>query len=343
MLKAIKLRFSSPVHFGRGREELDKSELVYHSDSMKSALYAVGLSMFPEWKDEKRFHNSFRISSCFPYAENEYFLPRPQLKRKIYFGENNEDNAAKKVKKIEYLEKSVFEDFVNCTDGEILISPDLITPDGLFVCKNKNTFTRKGDKGEQTLLTFYRSEVQQRVSVPKEGDEADSTPFYIDRIYFEENCGLYFLAEFDDAEIEQQVMETLRLLGENGIGTDRAVGNGLFIVETIANEQDFNLQINSRYGSFLSLGLFLPTKEEHASIDFDESAWNLIKRGGYMAGSGNINLMHLRKRSVYMFREGSVLKASIELNGKYEDLQPAWNDEEIHPIWRDGQCLLLKI
>jgi CRISPR-associated protein Csm4 len=84
MLKAIKLRFSSPVHFGRGREELDKSELVYHSDSMKSALYAVGLSMFSEWKDEKRFHNSFRISSCFPYAKDEYFLPRPQLKRKIY-------------------------------------------------------------------------------------------------------------------------------------------------------------------------------------------------------------------------------------------------------------------
>ena len=54
-MKAIKLHFTTPVHFGRGREEPDKSELIYHSDSLKSAIYSIGVHFFEEWKNEKKF------------------------------------------------------------------------------------------------------------------------------------------------------------------------------------------------------------------------------------------------------------------------------------------------
>lgn len=343
MLKAIKLRFTTPVHLGRGREELDKTELVYHSDSLKSALYAIGLPMFEDWKNEHNFFSAFRISSCFPFAKDEFFLPKPQLKREITFGDTLDDKTAKKAKKIEYFEKSVFEEYINSSNGKFEIDTAHITPDGSFVCRDESTFTKTSDKGIKTKYSFYKTEVQQRVSVPNEWESEESKPFYIDRIYFEKDCGFYFLAEFDNDAIEKQVLQTLKLLGENGIGTDKTVGNGLFEFNTVADVSDFNFDITIKKSQHIALGLFLPTKEEHSSICFDKSAWSLLKRGGFMAGSEIEEFRHLRKKSIYMFGEGSVLDSSKTLIGKYENLAPAWNDEKMHPVWRDGQSLMLKI
>ena len=315
--------------------------MLYHSDSLKSAIYAVGLSLFKEWKNEKLFFNSFRISSCFPYANDEYFLPKPQLKKRISFGKGNDDTLAKKVKKIEYLEKSVFEEYVNSNNNEIQLNQNNITPDGLFVCKNDLTFKKTDNKGNVYTFSFLKTKVQQRVKVPMEWENEDSEPFYIDRIYFEKNCGIYFLAEFENEKIREQVFKTIALLGENGIGTDRTVGNGQFNIADTQNE--FSINITSNIGKYLSLGLYLPSLEEHSNIIFDESNWNLLKRGGYMAGSEFEEFMHLRKKSIYMFGEGSVLKSDKLLKGKFENLVPEWNNEKIHAVWRDGQCLLLKI
>jgi len=342
-IESIKLKFISPVHFWRGREELDKTELIYHSDSLKSALYAVGFSLFDEWKNADYFFDNFQISSCFPYAGNELFLPKPQLKRKLKFSNANEDNASKKAKKIEFIEHTVFKKLVNSEKEEIAIDSNNISPDGAFICKSNSTFTLKDEKGNLTEFLFYKTEVQQRVNVPNEVEEIDSKPFYIDRIYFEKNCGLYFLAEFESEMIRSQVLQALKLLGENGIGTDRTVGNGQFDFNAITDVSDFNFGISGKTENHLLLGLYLPTIEEHQQIDFEKSHWSLLKRGGYMAGSSEEELMHLRKKSIYMFGEGSVLKSDKLLKGKFENLAPDWNNEKIHPVWRDGQCLLLKI
>jgi CRISPR type III-A-associated RAMP protein Csm4 len=334
-MKAIKLHFTTPVHFGRGREEPDKSELIYHSDSLKSAIYSIGVHFFEEWKNEKKFCDSFRISSCFPFAKDEFFLPKPQLKRKIIISDLSEDKTSKKVKKIEFFEKTVFENFINTSNDFFKINLSNVTPNGVFV--SKENIEQKKHK------EFFKTEVQQRVKVPLEWENKDSDPFYIDRIYFEKECGLYFIAEFDNSEIENQVLRALKLLGENGIGTDRSVGNGLFNFNVDRDVSEFSFNINSLHDNYLLLGLYLPNENEHKAINFDKSSWSLIKRGGYIAGSEIEEFMHLRKKSVYMFGEGSILKSSLALKGKTENLSPDWNDEKMHPVWRDGQCLILKI
>ncbi|HAJ98957.1 MAG TPA: type III-A CRISPR-associated RAMP protein Csm4 [Bacteroidales bacterium] len=343
MLKAIKLRFTSPVHFGRGREELDRSELVYHSDSLKSALYSVGLSVFNEWSDAGYFFDGFRISSCFPFAKDEYFLPKPQLRREIELVNFNKDLVSKKVKKIEYLEKSIFEKFVSDIDKALPIDPEFITSDGLFVCKSRDTFLRKA--GNKSIpVNFYKSEVQQRVTLPKHGEEEqESKPFYIDRINFEENCGLYFLAEFSNPDLEFQVFTALKLLGEQGIGTDRTVGNGQFEFEPGLDVTDFPIDICKTTGKHLSLGLFLPSESDYQNINMKQSSWNILKRGGYMAGSEFEDFRHLRKKTLFMFSLGSILHSDHELNGQFVNVAPAWNDTRMHPVWRDGKCLLIKI
>lgn len=348
MWKAIKLRFNGPLHISHGRDEYDKSESIYHSDSLKAAVYAVGLPYFDNWSDWHKFSQAIRLSSCFPFAGNEWFLPKPHLKKKIIFSGIAEDLMPKKSKKIEFIEKSLFEQFIN-TNGDWKVDAQLVHPNGKFICKNEQTFTTV-EKNKKIYFDFFKSDVQSRVKVPLEGETdnagkpVQSQPYYVERIYFNHNCGLYFIVQFHDAQIEKEFYKALNILGQHGIGTDRTVGNGFFEFDETVDVCDFQLQVKSNYGLQMPLGLYLPTKEEHAAIDYDNSHWGLIKRGGFIAGSQHQHLRHLWKNEIFMFTEGSIFKASIALNGKYENLQPRLTDDwgkDMHPVWRDGQCLIL--
>jgi CRISPR-associated protein Csm4 len=331
----IKLHFKTPLHFGRGSEEMDKTELVYHSDSLKSAIYSIGIGLFEQWKDADFFFNGFNLSSCFPYSANEYFLPRPHLKQKFHFKNTPDDLTPKKSKKIEFVTKSFFENIILQKHEDLEIDEDLITPDQNFIC----------GKSETARKCLYKSDVQQRVAIPLEGDlnedgkGKESRPFYIDRIYFEDGCGLFFLVQFHDERLKDQILQCLKILGENGIGTDRTVGNGLFEFELL--DTPIIINVNSAQNKYMPLGLYLPTESEIKETNLDNSAWSLFKRGGYMGGSNDEDKMHLRKKSIYMFGEGSVFESNIELKGKYIDLRPDW-DTPIHPVWRCGMPLMLK-
>ncbi|GIV35226.1 MAG: type III-A CRISPR-associated RAMP protein Csm4 [Chitinophagales bacterium] len=331
-LTAIKLRFTAPLHIGGGID-LDKTEIIYRSDALKAALYAVGLPWFDAWKDASYFFSSFCISSCFPYAGNEYFFPRPYLNTRLKFNQTPEQEAGKKAKKITFLSQRVFEQFVAGND-QIIADEQCITPDGHFLCAAPNT----------AAGNFFLTAVQQRVTVPREGENEETRPFYADRLYFHNNCGLYFLAQFNDQQIQQQVYQALSLLGQLGIGSDRTVGNGFFSFDPQLDEAPFTFSITpTGQNKVINLGLYLPTYEELQHIDLNQSYWQLIKRGGYIAASAESRFSHLRKKSIYFFAEGSVLHASQQLKGKLENLRPDWNDSALHPVWRDGQCLFISL
>lgn len=335
-LEAIKLRFYTPVHLGRGLEEMDKSGTIYHSDSLKSAIFSVGLAYYPHWaeNDAETFFAGFQISSCFPYAGEEYFLPKPLLNIRFEFQGISEDRLAKTGKKISFLSVPVFSRFVNSAEGGVLrIDKKQLSRDGEFICENPVTASR----------TFYRTELQQRVSVPREGDEGQPRPFYLDRIYFEEGCGMYFLADFkENSTLREEVLQALKLLGDQGIGTDRTVGNGLFSFDPSIDVSSIELDLQPLHGRKLALGLFLPAREEFENIDLDKSSWMLLKRGGYMGGTSEERFLSIRKNSIYFWGEGSVFASDTPLKGKKVDLKPEWG-EPMHPVWRDGQCLFLEI
>lgn len=341
-LEAIKLRFgSTPLHIGRGSDELDKTELVYHSDSLKSAIYSVGVCRFEQWHDPDYFFRGFSISSCFPFAGDEFFLPRPLIKRRMVFKGVKNDLMAKKAKKIEYLSANVFQAFLNSESDDFLVDQTCLTADQSCICeKTESTF--RESKGQVRKISFFRTEVQQRVAVPYQGSDEDAIPFYIDRIYFEEDCGLYFLARFSDENLRGQVMAAIKLLGAQGIGTDRSVGNGLFDFDINRDCSGFSLSHSGKNDLQLPLGLYLPAREELDTIDLSKSSWTLLKRGGYMGGSADESYRHLRKKSIYMFGEGSVFSTTLELRGKYEDLKPDWNPP-VHPVWRCGMPIIITI
>jgi CRISPR-associated protein Csm4 len=328
-LLAVKLRFTSPLHLGRGSEELDRTETVYHSDSLKAALFSVGVKMFPSWSNANAYHEGFRISSCFPFSGNELFLPRPLMDQTILPVGVDEAVRAKKVKKIEYLSIPLFKEIIN--KGSLNIDIHQISPDGKFVFSGKAS-------------NVFKTEVQQRVHVPHWHDKDNQTrPFFSDRLYFEKDCGLYFILQCDDQQLKQQIFEALCALGERGIGTDRTVGNGFFTFNPDKDTMLLNWEIPQNPSQAISLGLYLPSFNElHEVIDLDNSYWHIIRRGGYIAGAANESLRHFLRNEIFLFTEGSCFAVSNFLKGKTVNLKPE-TTEISHPVYRDGQCLFYYI
>jgi CRISPR type III-A-associated RAMP protein Csm4 len=334
IVEAIRLNFLSPIHLGRGTTDLDKTSAVYHSDALKSALYAVGLSYFPEWGTKPdSFFNSFAISSAFPFCQSEFFLPRPHYKMTFKFSETLDDNQRKKAKKISYISASLFRQWAQEPELQIDLHESQISPGGSYL------FSRN-----ITAQAFLQAEIQQRVQVPLEGDDENETrPFYFDRLYFKQDSGLYFLVQFVNEDIRSQVLYTLEILGTLGIGTDRTVGNGLFDFNAKVDLSKFELPYNPQGNLRLNLGLYLPTKEELREVDMEKSHWQLIKRGGYLGGSSMEKFMSLRKNNIYFFAEGSVFKTDRALQGRHVNLRPEYNDNDLHPVYRCGQPLFITI
>ena len=71
----------------------------------------------------------------------------------------------------------------------------------------------------------------------------------------------------------------------------------------------------------------------------------MVKRGGWLANPQEDKHRSLRKKSIYMFAEGSVFNVSetdLKLQGKLVNLKP---EGEVftnpHPIWRDGRAIFV--
>lgn len=323
-VKAIKLNFFGGLHIGRGGEELDKTASTYSSDALKSALFAVGLPYYAEWGEAPgTFFKGFRISSAFPWCGEDLFLPKPGNMR-FGFGKTDDLTEAKQAKKIIYVSADIFHKWATSPEEKIEVKEAQIGDD-VFL------FSQTGKK-------FLHTSVQQRVQVPT-GGEGDTRPYYFERLLFEENSGLYFLISFLDETLRPQVMHTLRLLGDVGIGTDRTVGNGQF---EVAVATDYVMPVGSK-GLQMALGLYLPSQDEIATVDLEQSHWSLVKRGGYMAASENDEYRSLRKNNIYFFGEGSTFRTDRSLKGRFVNLQPAWNTPGMHPVWRCGMPLFINL
>ncbi len=89
--------------------------------------------------------------------------------------------------------------------------------------------------------------------------------------------------------------------------------------------------------------MYIPNPEEVKQLNLEKSRYELVLRGGYIAGSTNADFRHLRKKSVYMFNTGAVFATNHYLSGKIVDLRPEWNDESMHPIYRSGKPFFVPI
>jgi len=316
----VKLKFLSPLHVGRGLgEAYDMAERTLHSDTVSGALTAVFCELFPG-EDPLDFMNKYRVSSAFPYYDQHYFLPRPLTKMNLSLSGIEEYTQKKKLKKIEYIEIPLWQRMFS---GEpIQVAEENLSKNGKFLFN-----------GKAPEEVPYKDEVQQRVAVPGNGE--NSKPYYLERRFFSQKAGLYFFLDAAE-ELNEKMKTILNYLGDMGFGTDKSVGNGQFEHKTASLELEM-------YGNFtkqMLISLVCPAQEEISVEMLTAASYQLVQRGGFIAGTSVNQFRHLRKKSVYMFTEGSVFPAG-NLFGKIENVRPEWNDDRLHPVYRDGRAFVL--
>lgn len=331
--------FKGGLHLARGlTNSYDKSLQTLHSDTLKSALFVCALQLYGEEVIEKSFLENFKISSAFPFYKHKeeflYFFPKPEIP-KLPFRVSGEFGIEKKLKKVRFLEKKLFEKFIE--DSNKIIDFDKDDLVGNFIGEKSSGLKNILPKG------IMKSEPCQHVHIPKDYNEY-SEPYYVDNIYFEKDAGLFCLIDCDNIELLNKIKAAFKLLADNGIGTNRNTGNGQFDIafdkmKKITTPSDTNYQ--------LSLSLYCPKKDENINEieTINKSFYGLTKRGGYISSPKDEKHLTLRKRSIYMFTEGSVFYGNANRQGKIVNLQPnnnyLKNNEINHPIWRDGQALFI--
>lgn len=317
----VKLRFSTPLHLSRGREQFDESAKVLHSDTLAAALFIAARQLGAPENEALAMLDGIRLSSAFPFWAEEYFFPKPMIRLPFGWKDLPEEKQGKPFKKIRFLGKSWFEKMLH---GE----QDIIDA-------NKH-LAQKEYLSDHSVATVYKADVTQRVTIQPDYSD-DAKPFYTERLYFGEKAGLYVLVQWQDENVKELFQRAFRMLGDLGIGTDRSVGNGFFE----PTFESLQLRVPDRASHQCALGLYLPAANELTNEDLDDSAWNLTKRGGYLAGAPDLDHITLRKRSVFMFEEGSVFPRK-PLTGKREDLRPDWQGLE-YKVWRDGRPVFVPI
>lgn len=338
-LKTYLLHFTAPLHISDARLDYGSSAKMIHSDSIYAAVISA-LARTGKLPDnvEQSGDLGCTISSLFPFTTANgkiiYFFPRPFIQVK---SEVVTPGLAKKMKKVKWIDKSFFEAMINAEDKNIgdeeknLISGEFLSEFNL--------------KGNNIVFT----QVVPRAKIPRSRleNEGETTIFYMERVLFTEDSGLYLIAEGDTTLLEQG----LQILQHEGIGTDRNVGQGTFRLE---KDKGMALKIPDISQFVITMGLLCPDQKEvgvltGAGNDSSESnaRWDLIHRGGWLTTEGYNGI---RKKSVYMFTEGSVLHGvtkGLQAVGKVNcDIKPDPMDGlqlPVHPVWRCGRTLAIPV
>ena len=332
--KLYKLHFTSPLHIADRHEDESNSLKTIQSDTLYAALIsclAKTGSAIPDKGDL-----GFTISSLFPYYQRGkddnpvYFLPMPIQAR---ISELSDVSMAKKVKSIQWVDVALYSRLLSGNsffDGTDDFYPYIQES---YLTKNVLPEDANGSK------EFVRSEVSQRVSLQSRTLEEDAVPYYVDKILFKYDSGLYFLAEGDTDMLEK----ALSILSNEGIGTDRNVGFGFFeySVENLA------LELPDDADHQVTLSLFIPESKEQLNelLDSNDVAYDFTRRGGWVT---TYPYNTLRKNAIYGFMPGSVFSlkegqtcASI---GRIVNLRPEMGElTPDHPIWRNGKAIMLPV
>lgn len=321
-----RLTFVTPLHISNIRADYGKSEQTIHSDTLVAAVMQMwARTGNTGWIEQ---HKHMALSSLFPWLTDQkgqirYFLPRPRLWRNSehQFSANHFDKH-KEFKKIAWIEAACYSDYLHDT---LTVKPENMQ--GAFYANPL------GNKPE-----LFGKAIMPRIMRPR--DEHEPTRiFYMDRLFFRAGSGLHFLMpKGDDPDFKHRFEGALRLLGDEGIGTDRNVGQGKFSFTT----ETLTLDVPEKTTHFITLGAYNPDIEALNTIKVDEStAYDTMKRGGWMGEPFGT----YRKRSVNMIKPGSVLPGTLKegfMGGRVLDVTPTETPVAVpYKVLRSGRTVLL--
>ncbi len=327
-----------------------KPQSSYISDLRSDTLWGMlifGMSLLYDEKYVNEIVNAFRngeppflISSVFPFivkSDNieEYLFPKPisqPLKRDEKDKDLDRIEKQKKYKKIKWLNKNSFENFIN---GDI--------DDIEYFEKNEHLIGNKEKKNEDGFNyspfdkeDFLKTSIDRLTGTTKE-EKGKGQLHYSHEIYA--NGGLFFLLEGDISIVRP----VLNFLQHYGFGGDRSTGKGFFNVDIIEN---FNLKMPVDADKWMTLSLYSPEKEEITHLQENGKKDKFFYDITYRSGKRN-NIVYpaqdYEKNSIACFSEGSVFP-EINLN-YYGSVKTALKTKETigHDILFNGYAFKIPV
>lgn len=333
--KVYKLHFTAPIHIGDERNDYGSSQKYLHSDSLFAALTSVLASVGYAIPTDGDL--GFQITSLFPFYQKSkddkavFFFPK--LKKQSVSPPKFQD-IAKQIKKVEWIDLVSFTSLIN-GENYLYVDPELTKK-----CLKSNFFTKE----DLPQDGFIQLEVAPRVQVPRygvEGSATDAEPFYMERVFFKDYSGLFLMATGNNLDL---LDKAIHILKNEGIGTDRTIGQGFFELEPDTIEIS-----HPESDTISNLSLFCPESKEQLGEMLLENGENTIaydfkKRGGWITTSP---FNTFRKNSVYMFIEGSIFhlhkKTGVLTKGAIVDLKPGSVNGLHHSVFRSGKAIFIPI
>jgi CRISPR-associated protein Csm4 len=340
-LRLFKLSFDEPLHIHGTRSDYSETLRQIHSDTIYAAIMqawaVLGMDSTLDkigQKEDKHGSLDFTLSSLFPYAQNEdgqtvHFLPRPKKPFDMQAVEKDFGDK-KKVRKVEWLDMAYFTEHISKAEG---ISP------------KKDDFydTKYLSQSKLSIKKFIHVNADPHASIPRDSQGNNTNPYTFERLRFAPGCGFYFLFEGTDA-LFNSINTAFELLQDEGLGTDRNLGNGQFTYEVKEGKDveafDHLFKIDSDYRTNLSLFMPNDAQELNDMLNGDDKniGYELVKRGGWLTTEPHITL---HKKAVFMFAEGSVFKTGKPATGLTTNVKP--DILVTHPVWRVGRSFFVPI
>lgn len=334
-----RLYFKTPFHLDeRGTGFYQHSHHFIRSDMLSAAILSSWKLLDASLKESFFQNPPFLLSSTFPFFQLNkqfyYFLPRPVFDMAVEL-EPHYLAFSKPIKKVAWLESSVWNEIVKGREKnwwnkfcqhELERNPSHFIVDNAFLLPKLPS-----SNALPPYFKIFHYEQNLRIATNRLTNQAAAgVLFDFARVHYHKNAGLYFLVEFAEESKKQRDMfdAALHLLGDTGIGADRSSGHGLFDFE---KESD-NLNLMRSKQRSIALSLVSPSENDKARAKWlDDAAYDLVKRGGWIAGTG------CRKKTLRMFTEGSSFARSLE--GALQDVTPNAAVAEAlgYSIYRDGR------
>jgi len=317
-----------PFHFGRRGLGQEVTAAWFSSDSLFSALIsrlaaiegAEAIDAFME-----PFVNNyapFILSSLFPRVGRLYFFPVPVARGKRELKENI---SYKDLKKVRFLSERLF---MRVIKGEDLVD---IFPKAVKM--QNGILLADPDEARDVPSQVWKEEKRPHVTL----DRLTQQPvlYFTGEVYFAQDCGFWTAADIRDASYLPTLDYLLNEVGEAGIGADRSTGLGRC---AMVRGKSIDLPEPKSDGLMVTLGRFLPKKEETHTFMKDGCAYKLETIGGWITSPQEMNQ---RRRIIRMVSEGAVLGSLPHPCGDLVDVRPVYGGKAglDHPVWRNGQVL----
>ncbi|HEX4167776.1 MAG TPA: hypothetical protein VHZ55_20115 [Bryobacteraceae bacterium] len=337
----IRLRPAGPWRYGPGDGALDRTDTLYRSDRLYSALSLAmrQLGALDEWLDAtaRAPHPAATFSSLFPYQSETLFAVPPAV---AWPPPPNQVRAPNSIflakirwKTAHFVPLSVIESLI--TGGAVLA--DQWAPDPESGC----LLRRDRPSSPPFRIVTRKSAAVDRLARMSAAESSSAC------VEFEPGAGLWSICRFADEAARDawspRIEGAFRLLADDGFGGRRSQGWGHSESPVFERGQWPNMIMprlgareNNNGGSrFWLLSLYSPAGADQ--VDWNSGDYRLAVRGGRVESP---NGAPVSKKTLRMVTEGSVLVARLEPNGAAVDVAP---ENFAHPVYRSGLALAVEL